>query len=263
MRACAPVSLRFPNSHRVIADSNERRPGKGEKLFSRTCMGTSKESAYLVYLSEIVARHTSPSSQSWWESAFTTIVCGTNFGKVYARTARILGAVPIALNQDEILSLSKAGYPSFQGRALHELGRTVLILRAIQNISHEAGAEFIDDLYVHGDVAERQALLRALPLMPEPERFLTTAVEACRSNVQTVFEAIACENSYPVRHFPELNFNQMVMRAIFIGIPLLRIEGLSSRITPDLLRMAKDYAQERCAAGHSVPHDIQLLTSGR
>jgi hypothetical protein len=117
-------------------------------------------------------------------------------------------------------------------------------------------------LYTRGDNAEREALLRTLSLLPEPDRFLSTAVEACRTNVQTVFEAIACENPYPVRHFPELNFNQMVIKAIFIGVPLRRIVGLPTRMTPALARMAQDYVQERTAAGRPVPDDIQLITSG-
>ena len=113
-----------------------------------------------------------------------------------------------------------------------------------------------------GEPVEREALLHTLSLLPEPDRFLSTAVEACRSNVQTVFEAIACENPYPVRHFPELSFNQMVMKAIFIGIPLPRIVGLLTRVAPTLVRMSNDYAQERMAAGRPVPADIQLITSG-
>lgn len=184
------------------------------------------------------------------------------FAKAYTRAARMLGGTSLELHSDEIRACSSAGLPLFQGRALHELGRTVLLLCATEYLAPEDQAEFIDVLYARGDNAERKALLRTLSILPEPDRFLSTAVEACRSNVQTVFEAIACENSYPVRHFPELSFNQMVMKAIFIGVPLSRIVGLSTRIAPVLVRMAQDYVQERIAAGRPVPGDIQLITSG-
>ncbi len=184
------------------------------------------------------------------------------FVHTYARTARMLGGTSLQLESDEVHALSSTGLPLFQGHALHELGRTVLLLCAAECLAPGEQAEFIDDLYARGDNAEREALLHTLPLLPEPDRFLSTAVEACRSNVQTVFEAIACENPYPVRHFPELSFNQMVMKAIFIGIPLPRIVGLLTRVAPALVRMAKDYAQERMAAGRPVPDDIQLITSG-
>ena len=184
-----------------------------------------------------------------------------DFGKVYARAARMMGDVRIGLKPDESVTLSHDGFLLFQGRALHELGRAFLLLHAIEFVAPEDRAEFVDNLYVRGDLAERQALLRTLPLLPEPDSFLSTAVEACRSNVQPVFEAIACENSYPSRHFPELNFNQIVMKAIFIGIPLQRIEGLPARLAPVLVRMAGDYVQERTAAGRPVPDDVYLIMS--
>ena len=75
-------------------------------------------------------------------------------------------------------------------------------------------------------------MLKALPLLPEPERFEALAVEACRSNVLTVFEAIACENPYPQRYFVELPWNQMVLKAAFNGVALTRIVGLDERLEP-------------------------------
>jgi hypothetical protein len=185
-----------------------------------------------------------------------------DFSKAYTRAARMLGAAPLEIHSDEVRALSSSGLPLFRGQALHTLGRTVLLLCAAECLAPDEQAEFIDALYARGDNAEREALLRTLSLLPEPDRVLSTAVEACRTNVQTVFEAIACENLYPVRHFPELNFNQMVMKAIFIGVPLRRIVGLPARMTPALVRMAQDYAQERTAAGRPVSDDIQLITSG-
>jgi hypothetical protein len=193
---------------------------------------------------------------------FTSPFPREEFAKAYTRAARMLGGASLELRSDEVRALSSAGLPLFQGHALHELGRIVLLLRAAEYLSPDEQTEFIDALYARGDNAEREALLRTLALLPEPDRVLSTAVEACRTNVQTVFEAIACENPYPVRHFPELNFNQMVMKAIFIGVPLQRIVGLTARIAPVLVRMAKDYVQERTAAGRPVPDDIQLITSG-
>jgi len=174
----------------------------------------------------------------------------------------MLGRETLELDSSEVRTLYSAGLPLFQGRALHDLGRAVLLLYAVECLNLDEQAEFVDALYARGDNAEREALLHALPLLPDPERFLSTAVEACRSNVQTVFEAIACENPYPARHFSELSFNQMVMKAIFIGVPLRRIVGLHARIAPVLVRMATDYVQERIAAGRPVPDDIQLITSG-
>jgi hypothetical protein len=69
---------------------------------------------------------------------------------------------------------------------------------------------------------------------------------------------VACENPYPARHFPDRNFNQMVLKALFNGVALVRIVGLSSRLNGELSRMAGDYANERRVAGRSIPSDISL-----
>jgi hypothetical protein len=105
-------------------------------------------------------------------------------------------------------------------------------------------------------------VLKALPLLPTPDRFLEIAVDACRTSIQPIFEAIACENPYPARYFPELNFNQMVLKAVFIGVALERIIDLDTRLTPDLARMGADYASERRAAGRPVPSDLSRIAKG-
>lgn len=170
----------------------------------------------------------------------------------------MLGAVPICLDDGESANHSEGEFPVIEGRQLHELGRMILLLETMEALAPEMRPEFIDNLYVRGDLAERQALLRTLPLLPNPASALSTAVEACRSNVSTVFEAIACENPYPVRYFPELSFNQMVMKAIFIGVPLRRIVGLPGRVTVGLVRMVRDYVQEQVASGRPIHHDISI-----
>lgn len=171
----------------------------------------------------------------------------------------MIGASIIGLNKDQQQALSTDGLPSFEGRPIHELARIVLLLLAAPHMSHEEHIQLIDEVFIRGDNAERIALLRALSLLPDPSRFLATAVEACRTNVQTVFEAIACENPYPARYFPELNFNQLVMKALFIGVSLRRIVDLSERITPTLRQMVREHVKERIAAGRSVHEDTALI----
>ncbi len=112
--------------------------------------------------------------------------------------------------------------------------------------------------YEKGDSREQESWLRGLSLLPGCERFLDTAVDACRTNIIPLFESIACENPYPARYFPELNFNQVVMKALFNFLALERIIGLEERVNPDLSRMCNDYVSEREAAGREVPSDIWL-----
>lgn len=212
----------------------------------------------------IVRRHCPPAARAWWDEALCeaqSLPLRDKFAQTYAKVVRMLGRALLELDQDQVLALQAAGFPAMQRRAVHELGRMVLLLRAIEHLAADMHAEFVGELYARGDNAEREALLRALPLLPEPARFLSTAVEGCRTNVLPVFEAIACENPYPHGYFPEVDFNQMVMKAVFTGVALPRIVGLSMRLTPALAQMAQDYVQERTMAGRSVPDDIGLIVA--
>ena len=111
----------------------------------------------------------------------------------------------------------------------------------------------------HVPVGEQVSILRVLAALPHPERFVETGVAACRHNSLDVFEAIVAENAYIAAQFPELSFNQAVMKSIFNAVSIRRIEGLQSRITPELSRMAAGYASERRAAGRPVPDDATFL----
>jgi hypothetical protein len=112
--------------------------------------------------------------------------------------------------------------------------------------------------FQYGDAAEQTSWCRAVSLLPQPEQFLSHVIDACRTNILPLFESIACENPYAAAFFPEGNFNQVVLKAMFNGIALTRIVGLASRRNSELSRMATDYAAERTAAGRAVPADIAL-----
>lgn len=139
------------------------------------------------------------------------------------------------------------------GRAGAEAARIALL------VEHDVDPATAWDLFRHGDTEERRAIVRALPRLRDPARFLALAVEACRTSVVPLFEAIACNNPFPAAHFPDESFNQMVLKAVFVGVPLARVVGLQTRLSPELERMARDYAAERRAAGRAIPDDLTLI----
>jgi hypothetical protein len=183
------------------------------------------------------------------------------FVVAFAAATRRLGTAPVVADAAARAALAAAGvqWPA-SGFGHDELGRIAMLLAAATRLPAVELASVVEDCYRHGDTREREAVLRALALLPAPERFLALALDACRSHVQPVFEAVACENPYPAAHFPAASFNQMVLKALFTGAALARIIGLEGRRTPELARMAADYASERRAAGRSVPADVALLT---
>jgi hypothetical protein len=177
----------------------------------------------------------------------------------YAAASRRAGKQALVLDADEQARLGAAGIDWPIATRADELVRMTLLLAC------DAGelVAIAGDCFRTGDNEERRALLRALPLFPQPERFVALAVDACRTNVVPIFEAIAAENPFPARHFPELHFHQLVLKAVFLGVRLPRVIGLGARVTPELARMADDYAAERRAAGRSVPEDLDLLVCRR
>jgi hypothetical protein len=145
------------------------------------------------------------------------------------------------------------------GWGTDELGRMLLLQAALAARLPEAHASLVNELFVTGDLRERQAVLRALPHLPAPERFVAVGVEAVRNNAVAVIEAVACDNAFPARHFPAEAFNQMVLKCLFCELPLARVQGLAKRVTPELRRMVEAYASERRAAGRPVPADTALV----
>jgi hypothetical protein len=97
-----------------------------------------------------------------------------------------------------------------------------------------------------------------LPLLPANARLAAYAGQGCRTNMRTVFEAVACDSPYPSRYFDDVAWRQLVIKSVFIDVPLWRVEGLDERLSPELARMALDLADERRSAGRPVPPQLWL-----
>ena len=74
--------------------------------------------------------------------------------------------------------------------------------------------------------------------------------------MRPVFEAVAHRNPYPREQFDEEAWNQMVVKAFFIGSELWPIQGLDERRNADLARMLIDLAHERRAAARPVSPEL-------
>ncbi len=173
----------------------------------------------------------------------------------YTAASRRMGDRPLPIP-------AEAATDAFERWSLEDAARALLLLRRAET----SPATFRDDAiacYDQGDAREQRSWLRAVGTLPDPEQFLAAAIDACRSSILPIFEAIACENAYPSRYFPERNFNQVVLKALFSGVALSRIVGLDGRLNAELTRMASDYADERRAAGRSVPADIGMAMQDR
>lgn len=132
-----------------------------------------------------------------------------------------------------------------------ELARIYLLSRVL----NEDPVQFIPKVRQLIQVADKEELrtfLKYLSVLPHPAEFTTVAVEAVRTNIATVFDAIALDNPYPAAHFNEDQWNQMFLKAAFMQRPLYRILGIEKRANANLARIIADYAHERWAASREV-----------
>jgi hypothetical protein len=169
--------------------------------------------------------------------------------------ARRVPKQPLALTGDELAAAaaSRLGWDP-RDWTLDQAARVRLLLASTAD-----GAVLsrrLDTLCSAADVGELVAFYRGLPLYPDPPRHALRAAEGVRSNMRVVFEAVAHRNPYPAEHFAESAWNQMVLKALFVGTRLDLIAGLDARANPALARMLSDYAHERWAASRPVSPEL-------
>ena len=131
-----------------------------------------------------------------------TFARGVFFG-FYAGAGRRLREPPLALSAEARARLVAEGVARPDASSASDLARAALLLAACAALPADDHVALATEAFRKGDSAERVALLRALPLLPEPARFTALAVEACRTHVLEVFAAIACDNPFPSSYFSE------------------------------------------------------------
>ncbi|WP_036385757.1 EboA domain-containing protein [Muricauda sp. MAR_2010_75] len=118
-----------------------------------------------------------------------------------------------------------------------------------------AGEEFlkpVQQLIQVADKTELETFLKYLVLLPEPKNFNFAAVEALRTNIATVFNAISQYNPYPSQYFTTAEWNQMYLKAAFMQQDLKKIPEIEKMANKDLARIISDYAHERWAASRAI-----------
>ncbi|MEM7812923.1 MAG: EboA domain-containing protein [Planctomycetota bacterium] len=130
-----------------------------------------------------------------------------------------------------------------------------LLLMVIFERPSEPRFAAVDGLFRTADDAEACFLYRELSLLPQPDRWVDRCRDGLRTNQLSVFRAIS-RGDYAYRHLPDHAWNQLVLKAAFLGEPLREIVGLDSRRNRALGRMLGDYISEREAAGRPVPEDV-------
>lgn len=170
--------------------------------------------------------------------------------------SRRLGKAPLQLDADELQRAAEVR-PGLdpRGWSVDQAARMLFVLARYHG-AEDSFAARLDALMRSAEIGEQIALLRGLPLYPQPADIVGTACEGIRSAMQPVFEAVAHASPYPAEEFSEAMWNQMVVKTLFIGSRLAPIQHLDERRNAELARMLVDYAHERWAAKRPVSPEL-------
>ncbi len=212
-----------------------------------------------VLLQTWLLRQVSGGARTWFEGQLDKLQSDPSaqaFDIAFGMIPRRLGKVDLLLDDADLAAAQAARDGWMPGTWSVDVAARVLLLA---HLSNRATSEFparIKDLHRTADFGERMALYSGLPLYAGPEALVDLAAEGLRTNIKAEFAAVAHGNPFPSEQFAENPWNNMVLKALFIGVMLNPIQGLDQRANPELARILRDYAHERWAAGRFVSPEL-------
>jgi hypothetical protein len=214
---------------------------------------------FLALADRWISERTDPSGAAWFRGAIKGVADAPGerpLSVAIGLAPRRLGKADLALLAADLARAERLR----PGLDLGDWSIDQLARVALMAASHRGGdsdfARRFDSFCTTAELNELIALCRGLPIYPGPQLIEPRAREAVRSGMKPVFEAVAHRNPYPREAFAEDAWNQMVVKAFFMGSTLWPIQGLDARANPRLARMLVGLAQERWAAQRPVSGEL-------
>ena len=209
-------------------------------------------------LCQWLERQLSPSAYSWMAEKMMTLENNLSDNELclsLSLTSRKVGKEDLRVNPTDLAKAHqlRPGWMPI-GWSVDQAARLALLLSP--KATEGKFAERLYQLFISADVGELITFYRGLPLYPGQKAFVARAIEGVRSNIKSVFESVAHRNPYPMEQLDEGAWNQMVLKALFLGSPLYLIQGLDERCNVNLMRMLCDFAHERWAAGRAMSPEL-------
>lgn len=229
---------------------------------TRALMSTDRINQDLAFwLDAALEPHWGEEGAVWWAQALERVgagLSGSTFGATLSVASRHTPRVALDPDADALARADEIlpGWNPERWDVLEAARVRLLLTRP--DLEKDTFPQDLATLCQHADEGELRAIYKSLALLPEAERFSTRAAEGCRTNIVPVFESVACDTPFPFTCFDDLAWNQMLIKGLFIGAPLVRIVGLDRRLNPELARMALDLAEERRSAGRVVQPELWM-----
>ncbi|WP_198283117.1 EboA domain-containing protein [Aquimarina agarilytica] len=184
---------------------------------------------------------------------------GNQFILNYSLIFRFISKDKIEWSTKELLFLKKQ-YPSFSEEDWNKqsLCRSLLMIE----LPVENSKVILKKLVETCSINEQEDFYKSLYFLKIAPELTSLVEEGIRTNVENVFDAIALNNPYAANYLSEEAWNQLVLKAIFMGRPLYKIYNLVVRNNEKLAVMLNNYIQERWSAGRKVSPEIWQLMLG-
>lgn len=209
-----------------------------------------------------LSQYIADKSLTWLDQKTKQIASGATtrtFFTAFSAVPRYTGKTKLELTPEDLQAAQTLCPGWFPGDwSVEQLARTLIVL-ALPHDNPEKYLQTLGQVFTTADIGELVALYQSLPLLPHSEIHRNQAAEGVRSNITAVFKAVALQNPYPADYFDNIAWNQMILKAIFVGSPLYLIQGLDRRANPELAQMLINYAHERWAAKRSVTPELWRL----
>ncbi len=192
------------------------------------------------------------STTSWIQEKQQEVVSTKSAKKLYLMYSLLGGK----MNKSDRVNLNDIDgdlkvYLELQKADLLQISR-VYLLSLVLKEDGEFFRDKVANVIQVSDTGELETFLKYLVLLPNAENYNFAAVEALRTNISTIFDAITLNNPYPSKYFNEQQWNQMYLKAAFMQRDLTKILDVDIRANKDLTRIISDYAHERWAASRDI-----------
>lgn len=204
------------------------------------------------HLLHIIKCNTTDDNISWLNQKIEFISAELSTKDLYI-TYSLIGS---KFKNDDTLNLDidhkdLSEYLILQNASISEIAR-IHLLRSALEFNPKFFKEKVANIIQLADTSELETFLKFLVLLPNPEDYKFVAVEALRTNIASVFNAISAHNPYPAIYFNSQQWNQMFLKAAFIESDLTTFNDIDGKANKDLARIISDYAHERWAAGRTI-----------
>lgn len=200
----------------------------------------------------VVESNVKAENYSWLEGKINAIIENKSTKDLFMTYSVVASKIKPEDNLNTaMISEDLSDYLKVQKADLRELSRLYLLVKVI-NADTEFFTPKVANIIQVADTGELTTFLKFLILLPQCENYKHVAVDSLRTNIDTVFDAIALNNPYPGKYFDENQWNQMYLKAAFMPRDLSKILDIDERANSELSRIISDYAHERWAASREV-----------